>query len=1028
MKQLTIFFTALTIFAANQNIQVGSVDEPILVNLTNFSDSEMQIDMNIGEFEMMPVLIDGEEFVVVKLDDESNILSAGVPDIPDVRRSVIIPDDARMSVRVISSEYTDFDNIQIAPSKGVVYRNVDWDSVPREFGEVYEQDAFYPGNLVELNSPYILRDFRGQVVKINPFQYNPVTKVLRVYTNIEVEVFADGSGEVNTFNRTKSIEKIDSEFHEIYQRQFLNYSIDRYTPVSDQGNMLVVYYDSFESAIQPLVEWKNMKGVPTEMIPISQFGGSNGNTLKSNIANYYNTNGLTFVLLVGDAAQIPTVSTGAGVSDISYGYISGSDSYPELFVGRFSAENIGQVNTQVTRTIEYERDYSSGSWFHKGMGVASDQGPGDDNEYDNVHVDNIREDLLAYTYTEVDQIYDPSASASQVTTGLNNGRSIINYTGHGSSTSWGSSGFSNSNINSLTNDNMLPFIWSVACVNGEFMNTTCFGEAWLRATHNGEPTGAIGAFMATINQSWSPPMDGQDEMNDILVESYANNIKRTYGGLSFNGCMHMNDEYGSGGDDMTDTWTIFGDPSVVVRTDTPTSMNVQAPPTLMVGTSVYQMSVPGVSGALAAISKNGILLGSSFSDASGNITIEFGEPITEPGEYILVVTAYNKITHSSTVVASTDPGPYLVFNSLDINGSAEAGQTFDLFVTVSNIGDEPATNVNGILSTNDPLITILNANANYGTIADGALATNATAFSVQVSSNTQDGHIAQFGLNLGDWDVNFSIACQAIPELDVSADVLVGYAQLGGTDEAIFTITNVGTGDLNYSITAEETSRTRTTDVAIVCDGGSWQEEVSWTIQNSDGTVVASGGAPFSSNVSLGNGVYTVYAEDSYGDGWNGNVMTITDLSDNTVYLEYTLESGSSGTTNFEVDAVTWFELSSEGGSASAGESDEITVLFQALDIPEGTYTGVLTIASNGGTDTVDLIFEAGTVDPCADWQLGDVNNDGIVNVLDIVGVVNHIVGLNTLVDCAEWAADFNEDSVVNVLDIVMIVNYIFGG
>ncbi|MBC8456290.1 hypothetical protein H8D59_03480, partial [bacterium] len=282
MKQLTIFFTALTIFAANQNIQVGSVDEPILVNLTNFSDSEMQIDMNIGEFEMMPVLIDGEEFVVVKLDDESNILSAGVPDIPDVRRSVIIPDDARMSVRVISSEYTDFDNIQIAPSKGVVYRNVDWDSVPREFGEVYEQDAFYPGNLVELNSPYILRDFRGQVVKINPFQYNPVTKVLRVYTNIEVEVFADGSGEVNTFNRTKSIEKIDSEFHEIYQRQFLNYSIDRYTPVSDQGNMLVVYYDSFESAIQPLVEWKNMKGVPTEMIPISQFGGSNGNTLKSN--------------------------------------------------------------------------------------------------------------------------------------------------------------------------------------------------------------------------------------------------------------------------------------------------------------------------------------------------------------------------------------------------------------------------------------------------------------------------------------------------------------------------------------------------------------------------------------------------------------------------------------------------------------------------------------------------------------------------------------------------------------------------
>jgi len=1026
MKQLTIFFMAIAVFAANQNIQIGSADESVLVNLTNYSDSEMQIEMSIGEFEMVPVRIDGEEFVVIKLDDESNILSAGCPDIPDVRRSIIIPDNAKMSVRIISSEYTDYENIQIAPSKGVIYRNVDWNSVPREFGETYEQDAFYPGNLVDLNAPYILRDFRGQVVKFNPFQYNPVAKVLRVYSSIEVEVFANGDAEVNAFQRTREIEKMDSEFEQIYARHFVNFSRDRYTPVSDHGNMLVVYYDSFESAVQPLVDWKNQKGIPTEMVPIGSIGS--GNNLKTYIANYYNANGLTFVLLVGDAAQIPTVSTNAGVSDISYGYISGSDSYPELFVGRFSAENVGQVNTQVERTIEYERDYSSGAWLHKGTGIASDQGPGDDNENDDVHVGNIRTDLLGYTYTEVDEIYDPSASASQVTTALNNGRSIINYTGHGSSTSWGSSGFSNSDINSLTSDNMLPFIWSVACVNGEFMNTTCFGEAWLRATHNGEPTGAIGAFMATINQSWNPPMDGQDEMNDILVESYTNNIKRTYGGLSFNGCMHMNDEYDSAGDDMTDTWTIFGDPSVVVRTDTPTSMNVQAPPTLMVGASIYQMSVPGMSGALAAISKDGVLLGSNYSDASGNITIEFDAPITEPGEYQLVVTGYNKITHFSTLIASADPGPYLVFDSMNIDGSAEAGQSFDLFVTVANIGDEPAPNVNGNLTTTDQLITILSGDANYGTIADGSTATNTPAFSVQVSSNASDGHNAQFALNLGDWDVNFSISCQAIPELTVSTNSLTGYAQIGGTDEASFTITNSGTGDLEYSISAEETTLLRTTDVTIVCDGGAWPGEVSWTIESSAGNIVASGGAPFNGTASLENDVYTVHAEDSYGDGWQGNYLTITDNSDGTVYLNYTLDYGSSGSTTFELDVVTWFELSIEEGSVGAGQSDEITVFFNAMDIPEGTYTGILTITSNGGTETIAMIFEAGVENPCADWMLGDINNDGIVNVLDIVGVVNHIVGLSTLTECAEWAADFNEDNVVNVLDIVMIVNYIFEG
>ena len=62
-------------------------------------------------------------------------------------------------------------------------------------------------------------------------------------------------------------------------------------------------------------------------------------------------------------------------------------------------------------------------------------------------------------------------------------------------------------------------------------------------------------------------------MNDIFVESYEDNIKRTFGGLSFNGCMHMNDNYGSAGDVETLYWTVIGDPSVVVRSDLPADLN-----------------------------------------------------------------------------------------------------------------------------------------------------------------------------------------------------------------------------------------------------------------------------------------------------------------------------------------------------------------------------------------------------------------------------------------------------------------------
>ena len=154
---------------------------------------------------------------------------------------------------------------------------------------------------------------------------------------------------------------------------------------------------------------------------------------------------------------------------------------------------------------------------------------------------------------------------------MNEGRSILNYTGHGSNGSFGNGcPMNNTDVNGLENSGMWPFIWSVACVNGEFHIGTCFAETWLRATDSeGNPTGAITTLMSTVNQAWNPPMAGQDEMNAILAESYSNNTKRTFGGLSFNGMNQMNDDYGSQGYSETFYWTLFGDPSVVVRTDTP---------------------------------------------------------------------------------------------------------------------------------------------------------------------------------------------------------------------------------------------------------------------------------------------------------------------------------------------------------------------------------------------------------------------------------------------------------------------------
>ena len=74
----------------------------------------------------------------------------------------------------------------------------------------------------------------------------------------------------------------------------------------------------------------------------------------------------------------------------------------------------------------------------------------------------------------------------------------------------------------------------------------------------------------------------------------------------------------------------------------------------------------------------------------------------------------------------------------------------------------------------------------------------------------------------------------------------------------------------------------------MVVDGGSWQGEVSWNVVDASGAEVAAGGAPYADLLCLDDGTYTVTGFDSYGDGWNGNYLTVYD-SEGHLALNFTL-------------------------------------------------------------------------------------------------------------------------------------------
>ena len=58
---------------------------------------------------------------------------------------------------------------------------------------------------------------------------------------------------------------------------------------------------------------------------------------------------------------------------------------------------------------------------------------------------------------------------------------------------------------------------------------------------------------------------------------------------------------------------------------------------------------------------------------------------------------------------------------------------------------------------------------------------------------------------------------------------------------------------------------------------------------------------------------------------------------------------------------------------------------------------------------------------PVQDFPYGDLNLDGAVNILDVVVMVNIVIG----VELELSGSDLNQDGIVNVLDVVLLINVI---
>ena len=123
------------------------------------------------------------------------------------------------------------------------------------------------------------------------------------------------------------------------------------------------------------------------------------------------------------------------------------------------------------------------------------------------------------------------------------------------------------------------------------------------------------------------------------------------------------------------------------------------------------------------------------------------------------------------------------------------------------------------------------------------------------------------------------------------------------------------------------------------------------------------------------------------------------------------------------------FDPGSSGGVQGGDVYDEYYLPNNGSPYPRDfiiDQEGIIQYANNEiDTELMLYVLDELMGEMCSDWQLGDINNDYDINILDIVSLINIILGPTVPDGCIAWASDLNYDELINILDIVSLVNII---
>ena len=624
----------------------------------------------------------------------------GEPQVPVVNELIAIPVGASPRIEVTSFSVTDYRLEDygihtLVPRQPSLRKDLNPEDVPF----VYNAAAYQTRGLATAPRAYVNVDgnMRGICVgkmSIDPVSYDPVNNTLRVFNDIEVEVFFDGADAQATEDQLLST--YSPYFDIIYAQMFNGRAVlDIYSDHPDlyttPVKMIVITNSTYASntTFQNWVTWKKQKGIYTTVYNTSTTGTS-ASAIKTFIRNCYNTDAPTFVVLVGDKDVIPaatTSNTTSKVTDLYYSSTTDSDLYPEMFLSRMPISSTTELTNLLNKILTYEQyTMANPSYLDETLLIAGWDGTWTNRvgkptiQYANTYYFNSSNGITPHVFL---------TTGSGQTTCYNyiNNVGFANYTAHGSESGWSDPSFSVSNVNSMTNND--KYLWAMGncCLAANWgYSGTCFAEAMLRVANKGA-FGYIGSCpetywwedyyfgvgatttynqMPTMAQTATGCYDAMFDdtgFNTLNSVPFIGNLAVAY---SHAGSYQssVSDKY------YWEAYHCLGDGSVMPYHKVPAANVVNHDPTFPAGATYFTVSA--VPGSYVAITQNNEIIGVAVVPSSGTVNVPV-TPVTS-GNVMIVVTRQQRVPYVTTLQVTSQASEYTITVSANpTNGGTVTG-------------------------------------------------------------------------------------------------------------------------------------------------------------------------------------------------------------------------------------------------------------------------------------------------------------------------------------------------------------------